>query len=172
MNSLLRSALRLLAMFSMTAIIAANFFPPGTTRSALIIAGCIGMSLSPFYEKHYFFACLQFVALSGAVIALTQLHPLYKMMTPVALALIFIIYFYKQGMFDERYQYLGGIGITLLGLGYSLQHPLIYLFGGAALAVHSTISYRRGITIAIYWAILNMFFVFAVLYNIAKFSWS
>ena len=165
-----QSTLRLLAFTGMSLIIAANFFPPSLFRAQLIISGCILMTFSPLYEKQYLLASLQFVAMSGAIMSVSVDQIWLRAGIPSSLAAIIITYFYFKGMLDEPYKYLCAVGVACLGLGYGVENALVYLVGGVVLVAYSVIGFKKGITIAIYWGILNMFFVLAVLYNIMHYS--
>lgn len=162
--------LRMLALLSMCLIIGANFIQPGTGRTALFIAGCIGMLLAPMLENQPFLTALQVIALIGSLSALLPVTEMAKAFLPLVASLAFASYFAFKGELSQYQNIIGTIGITFLGLGYATQHPLIYLLGGLSLLIYSAITYLKGVEIAVYWAILNAFFIFAVLYNVTHFD--
>lgn len=161
---------RLIGILGMSCLIAGNFFPPTALRASLFITGCILLLLPPIIEYNIFFICLQIVALSGASLYFVPIPLLLKAIIPIIVVLLFCIYFHRLGRLNDKLTLFGIVGVSILALGYGITRAEIYFFGGLVLAIYSWLSYRRGVTIAIMWAITNVVFCFAALYAIFH-SW-
>ena len=149
--------------------IAANFIPPSDMRAAFFVCGCILMFIAAAVEKQLFFSLLQLIVLAGASMYFTPFSVMIKAGVPIALSILFLIYFAKTGRFQDRINILGAVGVCALAVGYGVAHPYIYLIGGLSLAIYSTVSYLQGVTVALLWAILNVFFTVATIINIIRF---
>ncbi len=159
---------RLLAFVGMFFPIAANFIPPSDKRAVFFLLGGILMTVATVIEREMFFFVLQSIVVVGAGMYFVPV-PILKILLPCLISASFIAYCYQQGKLSDKSLILGLIGISLLSLGYGIGHPVIYLFGGIFLAIYSGIAYYNGVKIAIIWAVLNLFFTFAVLYNLFHF---
>lgn len=160
---------RLLGAIGMLFPIMANFIPPSNTRAAFFVIGCILMFVAAAVEKELFFSILQLIVLAGASMYFTPFGVVIKAAVPISLSVIFLIFYAVTGRLQDKLTLLGSLGVVLLALGYGVSHPYIYLFGGAFLAIYSTIAYFRGVTVALLWAILNIFFTLATISNIIRF---
>lgn len=149
--------------------IAANFIPPSDLRAAFFVCGCILMFIAAAVEKQLFFSLLQLIVLAGASMYFTPFTLTIKAGVPIVLSILFLIYFTRTGRFQERINLLGALGVCSLAVGYGIAHPYIYLVGGVSLAIYSTVTYCRGVAVALLWALLNAFFTVATIINIIRF---
>lgn len=161
---------RALGAIGMLFPITANFIPPSDTRAMCFVIGCILMFIAAAVERELFFSMLQLIVLSGAGMHFAPVSDTIKAAVPITFMVLTLLYFTYTGRMSDKLTLFGSAGIAILSMGYAEANPYIYLTGGFILAVYSTISYLRGVTVAILWSILNIFFTFAALYNIYNFS--
>lgn len=157
---------RTLGAIGMLFPIAGNFIPPSNERASCFVIGSILMLTTALVERHVFFTALQGLILVGASLYFIPFTPLLKTIIPLACSSLLLLFFVMTGELRDKLTLGGSIGMVALALGYSIANPYVYLFGGVILAIYSTISYLRGIVIALLWAILNSFFTIATIINI------
>ncbi len=128
------------------------------TQKWCYLIGAILLFFSSFLEKQKFFIALQIIIGAGAAIAFSSYPPLYKAAVPISLSIVAIIYFIITKQLKDPLTAFGCIGIALLAAGYAITNPIIFFLGAFVLMIYSYGSFRRGIGIALLWAILNALF--------------
>ena len=109
-------------------------------------------------KKQKFFIALQIIISAGAAVAFTSYPPLYKAAVPIILSILVIIYFIASKQLKDPLTAFGCLGIALLAAGYAVTNPIIFFLGAFILMIYSYGSFRRGVSIALLWAILNGLF--------------
>lgn len=161
----------LIGIIGMLIASSGNLLTEAILRKECFLIGAILLLISSLLERQLFFILLQIIIVVGTAIAFTSLSPLYKTLVPIVLSIIAIIYFISQGLLKDWLTFIGCLGIAFLAAGYAITEPVIYLLGAVTLMIYSFGSYRRGVTIALLWAILNA--VFALTAIIAVYhAWS
>lgn len=135
-----------------------NFLPFTNTQKYVYLFASIFLLASSILERQLFFVLMQIVVLSGTTIALLSIHSFFKLLVPFSFSMIACLSFAATGALKEHATKIGCIGMVLLALGYAVSHPIIYLLGGASLTVYSAIAYKRGVDVALVFAILNAVF--------------
>jgi hypothetical protein len=156
---------RVVTAIGMLFTIGANFLPPSNNRALGFVIGGVLMTFATVIERKWFFTVLQAVVFIGAVSYFLPLNLITKIIVPLTIGIGFTSYCWWKKWFGDRFLVFGDIGIIMLALGYALGHPVLYLVGGLLLALYSWASYFRGVTLAIFWAILNTIFCIAVVVN-------
>ncbi len=157
---------RALGVIGMGFPIYGNLIPPSTARAECFVIGAILMLLAAVIERELFFSVLQLVVLAGAAMYFTPFSLLIRAVVPIVLAGSFLLYFVYSGRMQDRLTLFGSLGIAILAIGYAVSSPFVYFAGGVILTIYATMSYRRGVSIAILWAILNFVFSIAAAINI------
>ncbi len=130
-----------------------------TTQKWCYLIGAILLLLSSLLEKQKFFIALQIIISAGAAVAFASFPPLYKAAVPIILSILAIIYFIATKQLKDPLTAFGCLGIALLAAGYAVTNPIIFFLGAFVLMLYSYGSFRRGVSIALLWAILNAVFV-------------
>lgn len=123
------------------------------------LLGAMFLFTSSALERQKFYIALQIIIGTGAAIAFSHLGVWEKASVPIILSIFTIIYFIVTKQLKDPLTAFGCLGIVILAAGYAVTNPLIFFTGSLVLMVYSFISYRRGVTIALLWAILNAVFV-------------
>lgn len=129
-----------------------------TTQKWCYLIGALLLFISSLLEKQKFFIALQIIIGAGAAVAFTTYPPLYKAAVPIILSIVAIIYFIATKQLKDPLTAFGCIGIALLAAGYAVTNPIIFFLGAFVLMLYSYGSFRRGVGIALLWAILNAIF--------------
>jgi len=169
-NNLRQLTTRLVGALGMCFPIAATFFPPSDLRAIFFITGSILMFVTAAAENDIFFSALQLVVLAGASMHFAALPLWAKGAVPLILTLLTVGIFIHTGQIRDRLTLFGCLGIASLAIGYGTAEPYVYLIGGFILAIYASMSYLRGVSIAILWAVLNTFFTFSTLISIFRFQ--
>lgn len=146
----------------------ANLLSHGDTQKLSYLISAVLLLLSSILERQKFFIALQIIIVSGTLIAFAPIGVFLKASVPILLSMFAIIYFIATGQWKDRVTGFGCLGIAILAVGYAVTNPVIYFLGAFILAIYSFISYRRGITIALVWAILNVMFAITAAVGIYK----
>jgi len=157
---------RSLGVIGMGFPIYGNLIPPSALRAECFVIGAILMLLAAVIERELFFSVLQLVVLAGAAMYFTSFSLVARAAVPIVLAGSFLLYFAYSGRLQDKLTLFGSIGIAILAIGYAVSSPFVYFAGGVILTIYATMSYRRGVSIAILWAILNFIFSIAAAINI------
>ncbi len=128
------------------------------TQKWCYLIGALFLLLSSLLEKQKFFIALQIIIAAGAAVAFTAYPPLYKAAVPIVLSILAIIYFIASKQLKDPLTAFGCLGIVLLAAGYAITNPIIFFLGSFVLMIYSYGSFRRGVSIALLWAILNALF--------------
>ncbi|MGE3920740.1 MAG: hypothetical protein AB7F64_07370 [Gammaproteobacteria bacterium] len=149
----------ILGILGMLLCIYSNLLTSGSLlqKTNYFISSSLLMSAA-LLERQMFFIILQIVILGGTIAAFMPFGPGIKAILPIALSIAGLSYLVKLGSLKEFYAIAGCIGLVLLAAGYAVSNPFIYFFGGLLLSYYSFVSYHRGVSIALLWAILNAFF--------------
>lgn len=122
------------------------------------LIGAFLLLISSSLEKQKFFIILQIIIISGAAVAFAPFPPFYKAAVPIILSILAIIYFIASKQLKDPLTAFGCAGIALLAAGYAITDPIIFFLGSVVLMLYSYLSFRRGVRIALLWAILNAVF--------------
>lgn len=114
--------------------------------------------LSALMERQPFFIILEIIIVVGTFAAFLPISEALKATIPIVLSIIGIIYLAKHGYLREFYLITGCLGLAFLAAGFAISNPIIYFAGGILMSYFSFVSYQRGVSIAIVWGILNLFF--------------
>jgi len=136
------------------------------TQKWCYLVGAILLLISSLLERQVFFIALQIIIASGAAIAFAPISLFLKAAVPIILSVTAISYFIISGQFKDRLIALGCLGIAMLATGYAISNPIAYLLGALILMVYSFLSFRRGVTVAIIWTILNAVFAATALHAV------
>ena len=147
-----------IGVFGMLIACYANFLVPSNLQKLSYLIAAILLFTSSILERQKFFIILQIIIIVGTAIAFTSFSTPLKALFPITLSVLAIIYFFLDGKLHDRLTLLGCLGIILLATGYAITNPIVYFLGSLVLMVYSFISYQRGVTIALVWAILNALF--------------
>lgn len=148
-----------LSIIGMLVIIVGNLITDLAIQKACYLSGGICMLISASLERQLFFTVLQLIITIGALTAFIPLLPAVKAAIPLVCSVIAIFYLANKGLLKDRLSILGCVGLIVLAMGYAITHPVVYWIGAMILTVYSFIAYRRGVTIALLWGILNAVFV-------------
>jgi hypothetical protein len=159
----------LIGLVGMLIVIGGTLISPGTTQKVLYLIGAVFMLVSAALERQLFFVILQVVIVVGAAVAFTHWPILVKAMVPLAFSIAALIYFYFTEALHDRLTQVGCGGLIAIALGFANSSPIIYLIGGVLLAIYGFWSFRRGVKIAMLWAILNS--IFALTSLVAIYHW-
>ncbi len=146
--------------------IVGNLYPETMMQKHLYLGCGILLLMSAALEKAEYFIALEVVVIVSAFLAYLPEHGALKMAVPLVLSLFSIVYLYYRGLLQSSHSLLGVAGLVFLGLGYATLNPIIYLLGGVVLTVYSAISYYKGVSIALLWAVLNAIFSFTALFSL------
>ncbi len=130
-------------------------------QKSCFLTGAILLCITAHIERHRLFFWLEVVIVIGTLMAFTNTSDATKASIPIIFGAIIFLMLYKQKAFTPAYQWLGGIGLLMLAVGFAIVHPLVYLAGGIILTLYSWKDYQKGASIALIWLILNL--VFSVL---------
>ncbi len=149
----------IIGVIGMLLVIYGTLLPVGTPQKAYYLIGAGLMLVSAILERQQFFIILELIIVAGTAIAFAHISNLYKEALPLALSFAALTYLGFRGELKDKLTLFGGMGIIVLALGFAITNPLVYLVGGALLTVYSYFSWKRGVRIAIIWAVLNAVFV-------------
>lgn len=135
-----------------------NLLPFSDTQKWCYLLGGILLLISSALERQIFFIALQIIIVAGAAVAFSSWPVLLKAALPIVLSVAAIVYFAKRNLLTDRLMLFGSLGIAILAAGYAVSNPVIYLLGAFVLMIYSFMSFRRGVKIALVWAILNALF--------------
>ncbi|MFN7098538.1 MAG: hypothetical protein ACK4PR_13440 [Gammaproteobacteria bacterium] len=158
----------LIGLVGMLIVIAGTLVSAGMTQKVLYLVGAVLMLTSAALERHSFLVILQIVIVSGTVVAFTSWPEFIKAMIPIMFSIIALLYFYFTHALEDWITRIGCAGLIAIALGFADSNPFIYLIGGVLLAIYGVGSYRRGVKIALLWAILNAIFALTSLVAIFR----
>jgi hypothetical protein len=141
-----------------------NLYPATMLQKHLYLAGGVLLFISALLEKEEYFITLEVVVIISALLAYLSEYNELKMAVPLFLSFMSVAYLYYRKLLGSTLSLLGVAGLVFLGLGYATLNPLIYLTGGLVLTLYSTLSYFKGVGIALLWAILNAVFAMTACY--------
>lgn len=148
-----------------------NLLPYSDAQKACYLIGSLFLFTSSSLERQPFFIILQIIIASGAAIAFAPIPALIKESVPSILSIMALGYFYKQGQLKDKLTIAGVIAIAILAVGYAITEPIIYFSGSFLMMFYSLFSFRRGVKIALVWAILNAVFVITAGIDIYRYGW-
>lgn len=148
-----------LSVIGMLIIIVGNLITDLAMQKVCYLSGGVCMLISAGLERQLFFTVLQLIISIGALTAFIPLLPTVKAAIPLVFSVIAIFYLANKGLLKDRLSILGCVGLIILAIGYAITHPIVYWLGAMVLTIYSFIAYRRGVTIALLWGILNAVFV-------------
>lgn len=148
-----------------------NLIHNAITQKWCYLIGAILLFISSILERQKFFIILQIIITAGAAIAFAPIFPWQKAAVPISLSVIAIIYFIVSKQLKDPLTALGCLGIVLLAAGYAVTNPIIFFFGSFILMIYAFISYRRGVAIALIWAILNALFAATASLAVYRMFW-
>jgi len=143
-----------------------NLYPATMLQKHLYLAGGVLLLISALLEKEEYFITLEVVVIISAFLAYLSGYNELKMAVPLFLSLMSIAYLYYRKLLGSALSFLGVAGLVFLGLGYATLNPVIYFAGGLVLTLYSTLSYFKGVGIALLWAILNAVFAMTAFYTL------
>lgn len=149
----------MLAVIGMLLACAGNLMLAGIMQKYFYCMGAAFLFTSALLERQGFFILLQLIVLVGTLCALTHFSAVSKASLPIGLSILSLAYLASTGALRQPLTLLGALGIALLAAGYAVTNPYVYFFGALVLAIYSSVSYVRGVTIALLWALLNALFV-------------
>lgn len=158
-----------IGLIGMLIVICGTLISTGLTQKILYLVGAVFMLSSAAMERQTFLVILQVVIVSGTVVAFTHWPYLAKSIIPIAFSIAALFYFYFTGALRDRVTQIGCGGLMAIALGFANSDPIIYFIGGTLLAIYGFGSYKRGIKIALLWAILNA--IFALTSLVAIYHW-
>lgn len=136
------------------------------TQKWCYLVGAILLLISSSLERQIFFIALQIIIAAGAAIAFAPIGLFFKAALPIILSVSAIGYFVVTGQFKDRLTALGCLGIAMLATGYAISNPIAYFLGALILMIYAFLSFRRGVTVAIIWTILNAVFAVTALHAV------
>lgn len=167
-SSISKSTIHLMiGLVGMLIVIAGTLITPGVTQKVLYLVGALFMLTSAALEHQVFFVILQIIIVVGAAVALTHWSFWIKAIVPLVCSFAALIYFYYTKALHDHLTQVGCGGLIAIALGFANSSPIIYLIGGILLAIYGFWSFRRGVKIALLWAILNSIFAFTSLVAIS-----
>lgn len=145
-------------ILGMILIIAALLCSDLRQQRWLFFLGAIGMTLMAFLEKHKLFIGLQLVIISGTITAFLPVDSIIKGGIPFLVSLPILYRLYREKILDTKRRRLGAFALLTLGIGYAVQHVVIYFIGGALISVFSFLELYSGFRPAVIWLTLNLIF--------------
>ncbi|AHE67070.1 hypothetical protein [Legionella oakridgensis] len=133
-----------------------------TTPQIYYASGACLLLLTAIYYKLTYFIALELILLAEHGADLLGIGPILQVVLPILLSLQMLVYYLLSGQLNNIFRLIGVVGIALLSIGFSFQNNWIFLFGSLAVGIYALDNVYRGKYIALLWAILNLFFVFAM----------
>jgi hypothetical protein len=138
--------------------VSGTLLEPSLTQSLLFVAGSGLLAISAWIDSSLYFCLLSALAALSGLVGLLKVPTLIKVSMPLVGAAICFLVLRQKGLLDSFWQLYGGLGLLFLALGYAVVHPALYCTGGFVLCTFATVEFRKGVTIALYWAVLNLVF--------------
>jgi len=159
-----------IGIVGMLLVIAGTLLPADLTQKLYYLLGAGLMLISATLERQRFFIILEIIIVAGTAVALTSLSGITKEAVPLLLSILALSYFAVRGELKDPLTLFGTIGLIVLAIGFAITNPIIYLVGGLLLAIYSYGSFRRGVKIAMIWAVLNAIFVVTSIVAVWRFE--
>ncbi len=126
-------------------------------KNVLFVIGAGLLTLSSYWEKEYFFSCLEMIAVVTAVLALSHAGMILSSTVMILLSIATIIIMSRIRKFDFRLT-LGIIGLVLLSAGIIAETNLIMVGAGIVLCLYSYLSAKAGFKVGWVFLALNVIF--------------
>ncbi|WP_242602137.1 hypothetical protein [Legionella nagasakiensis] len=133
-----------------------------TKSQIYYVSGASLLLLTAIYYKLTYFIALEIILLSGYGAELLGIGPILQIVLPSLLTLQMLVYYLLSGQLKNVFRLFGVIGIALLSIGFSFKNNWIFLFGSLAVGLYALDNVYRGKYVALLWAVLNLFFAFAM----------
>ena len=153
-------------ILGMLLIILALLVKDPAHQRILFLLGAAGMTLMALLEHHKLFIGLQTVIISGTLTAFLPASDTIKGAIPmlVSLPVLYLLCHYR--ILNTKVKVLGAFALITLGVGYAVQHTLIFFLGGFLVTLFSFLEFRSGFRPAVLWMVLNLIFTLLAAYTL------
>ncbi|WET05630.1 hypothetical protein P0136_09655 [Lentisphaerota bacterium ZTH] len=134
-------------------------------KNALFIIGGTLLAISSYWEKEYFFSCIEGIAMTEAILALFGVSMLISSIVLVVMVAATIMIMSRIRKFDFKLC-LGIAGLVLLSLGIIVGTNVIMVAAGVVLCLYSYLSARSGYNVGWVFLALNLIFTGVALFSI------
>ncbi|MCP3967090.1 MAG: hypothetical protein GY750_11495 [Lentisphaerae bacterium] len=134
------------------------------TRNILFAVGAVLLTISSFWEKEYFFSCLEVIAFIAAILALCQVGSTASSIVMAVLTVVTIAFMSRIRKIDTRLC-LGILGLVLLTAGIIFATNLIMIAAGVVLCIYSWLSLRAGYKVGWVFLVLNIIFTAVAVFS-------
>jgi hypothetical protein len=139
--------------------------PEGTLKELLFSAGCFLLAVGSFFEKEYFFACLEVVLIVAAFLTLFHIGLLISITIILLLNIAVVGILLRTGRIT-LHVWNGLLGLLLLSGGIVFNTNLLMLLAGVVLAVYAYFSARAGFKVGWIFLFLNFLFIVIAFMNL------
>lgn len=136
------------------------------TQKSLFLVGAVALLATAAIQRHRLFIYLECVVIFGSALAFISLGTGIKLVLPTVLGLILFWHLWQTKTLVNARQWVGGLGLVILAIGFASSSAILYLVGGITLSVYSAWEWQRGIALAWLWLVLNGFFSVATAYQL------
>ena len=127
------------------------------TKNLLFIIGATLLAISSYFEKEYFFANLELIAIINAVLVILKIPTYLNTLILIILVLVVIFAISKNHKITNQLL-IGFSGLILLSLGIIFVSNIAMLIAGIMLVIYSLLSIKSGFKVGWVFLILNIIF--------------
>jgi hypothetical protein len=135
-------------------------------KNVLFAIGAAFLSISSALAKEFFFASLEAITLTSAVLNLFNANKILETLVLVTLVLLTIILCTWKARKVTFQTIIGVLGLILLNTGVIFSNNYLMFLAGLSLSIYSYLSIRAGVMVGWIFLILNSVFTLVAVVNL------
>jgi hypothetical protein len=104
---------------------------------------------------------LEIILIAGHGSILLGMKDVIPFVLPILLCFQLFVFYYLSNKLGNLFIWLGIAGIALLSIGFSYENSWVFFLGSSSIVIFAFNRVFHGQPVALIWAGLNLFFVFA-----------